>query len=150
MTNTRITDPEILEQRFPVLLKQFNLRENTGGKGKHTGGNGVKREMMFLVDMKVSILSERRVFHPRGLLGGEDGERGCNLYIRKNGEKVNLGGKNHVDMAAGDSILILTPGGGGFGTGTRDHPTVEKANEETSEKLVAGSYDLYQSTQTSS
>ena len=72
MTNTRITDPEILERVYPVILRRFNLREGSGGKGKYIGGNGVIREMQFLENMNVSILSERRIYAPWGIFGGEN------------------------------------------------------------------------------
>ena len=72
MTNTRITDPEILERVYPVILRRFNLREGSGGKGKYIGGDGVIREMQFLENMNVSILSERRIYAPWGIFGGEN------------------------------------------------------------------------------
>lgn len=115
MTNTRITDPEILERRYPVLLREFSLRQHSGGKGLFKGGNGLVREIEFLEPLNVAILSERRVFPPYGLEGGQPGCRGQNIFIRKNGRRLNLGGKNEIRAQAGDSIRILTPGGGGFG-----------------------------------
>lgn len=72
MTNTRITDPEILERVYPVILRRFNLREGSGGKGKYIGGDGVIREMQFLENMNISILSERRIYAPWGIFGGEN------------------------------------------------------------------------------
>jgi len=125
MTNTRITDPEILERRFPVLLRAFVLRDGSGGRGRHCGGDGVVRELEFRRPLVVSILSERRAFRPYGLEGGEAGARGLNLLTFAGGEKdgggkgasrlVNLGGKNTVQVHAGDVLTIYTPGGGGFG-----------------------------------
>uniref|UniRef100_K3WI67 5-oxoprolinase n=1 Tax=Globisporangium ultimum (strain ATCC 200006 / CBS 805.95 / DAOM BR144) TaxID=431595 RepID=K3WI67_GLOUD len=115
MTNTRITDPEILEKRYPVLLRAFHLREGSGGEGKFRGGDGVVRELEFLQDMTVSILSERRAFRPYGLAGGGDGERGMNLLTRKDGRVLNLGGKNTVDVRPHEVLTIYTPGGGGYG-----------------------------------
>ncbi|EME29950.1 5-oxoprolinase (ATP-hydrolyzing) [Galdieria sulphuraria] len=115
MTNTRITDAEVLESRYPVLLRKFLLRENSGGQGKYRGGDGVIREIEFLVPMTASILSERRVFAPWGSAGGADGLRGENYLIRKNNQVIFLGGRNSVPMNPGDAIRILTPGGGGFG-----------------------------------
>ena len=126
MTNTRITDPEILERRFPVLLRAFALRPGSGGRGRHRGGDGVVRQLEFRRPLVVSILSERRAFQPYGLAGGEPGERGLNLLdfkARGKGEgaggsgarRVNLGGKNTVEAGAGDVLTIFTPGGGGFG-----------------------------------
>lgn len=115
MTNTRITDPEILEKRYPVLLRAFHLREGSGGRGKFRGGDGVVRELEFLEEMTVSILSERRAFRPYGLVGGGDGERGVNLLTRKDGRVLNLGGKNTVDVLPHEVLTIYTPGGGGYG-----------------------------------
>ena len=116
MTNTRITDPEVLEQRYPVLLREFSIRQGSGGKGKFNGGNGVVREIEFLVPLKVAILSERRVYTPYGLDGGEPGQKGQNLLLRPDGTRIDLGGKNQFEARPGDRIRILTPGGGGFGS----------------------------------
>ena len=115
MTNTRITDPEILERRYPVLLKQFSLRRNSGGKGRNRGGDGLIREIEFLAPLNAAILSERRVFAPYGLAGGDPGARGENTFIRADGRQVNLGGKNEIKAEIGDCLLIKTPGGGGYG-----------------------------------
>ncbi|KAJ1666034.1 hypothetical protein GGF38_002925 [Coemansia sp. RSA 25] len=121
MTNTRITDPEILERRYPVILHQFSLRENTGGKGRHTGGNGCVRDIEFLKAMSVSLLTERRVFSPPGLAGGEHGACGVNQWKRRlpgtgDGFQVlNLGSKNTIFVQPGDHIVVMTPGGGGYG-----------------------------------
>jgi 5-oxoprolinase (ATP-hydrolysing) len=111
MTNTRITDPEVLEARFPVRLVRFSLRPGSGGVGRHRGGDGVIREIELLQPMRVSILSERRTRRPFGLAGGQPGAAGRNLH---NGRDV--GGKASFEAAAGDLIRIETPGGGGFGT----------------------------------
>eukprot|EP00179_Madagascaria_erythrocladioides_P017269 CAMPEP_0198332356 /NCGR_PEP_ID=MMETSP1450-20131203/18222_1 /TAXON_ID=753684 ORGANISM="Madagascaria erythrocladiodes, Strain CCMP3234" /NCGR_SAMPLE_ID=MMETSP1450 /ASSEMBLY_ACC=CAM_ASM_001115 /LENGTH=365 /DNA_ID=CAMNT_0044036799 /DNA_START=38 /DNA_END=1135 /DNA_ORIENTATION=+ len=116
MTNTRITDAEILERRYPVQLVQFAVRRGSGGAGKFRGGDGVVREIQFKKPMTVSILSERRKVAPYGAEGGSDGARGENLWKHENGDLTNLGGKNSVQMVAGDSIVIMTPGGGGFGS----------------------------------
>ena len=80
MTNTRITDPEIFERRYPVLLRKFILRKNSGGKGFFKGGDGVVRKVLFLKNLSVSLLTERRVFAPNGILGGENGEKGKCLW----------------------------------------------------------------------
>jgi 5-oxoprolinase (ATP-hydrolysing) len=119
MTNTRITDPEILERRYPVLLREFSLRRGSGGRGKHCGGDGLVREVEFLEPLNVAILSERRVFAPYGLAGGMPGKQGKNIFIRSSGRKVNLGGKNEIRAESGDRIRILTPGGGGYGQDKR-------------------------------
>lgn len=116
MTNTRMTDTEVLERRYPVILKQFCIRDQSGGNGKYTGGNGVIRDVEFRLPMKASVLSERRVTAPHGLKGGEDGQRGENTWFRKEKDKIiNITGKNTVDVEIGDRIIIKTPGGGGFG-----------------------------------
>jgi len=115
MTNTRITDPEVLELRYPVILRQFTIRENSGGKGKHYGGNGLIREIEFLEGMQVSILSERRAFAPNGICGGQNGKRAMTIMIRGDGVEVNFGGKNTDFFEPGSRIKVLTAGGGGYG-----------------------------------
>jgi len=120
MTNTRITDPEILEKRYPCILRRFELRPDTGGRGRFRGGDGVAREIEFLTPVQCSILSERRVHRPYGMEGGEPAETGLNLWLSKDaytGEDrtVNMGGKGSVAMGAGDRVVIMTPGGGGWG-----------------------------------
>lgn len=101
MTNTRITDPEILERRYPIVLKRFHLRPESGGKGRNRGGDGVVRELLFRKPLKLSILTERRAFAPYGLEGGQSGARGLNLFRYHSGRLVNLGGKASVDVDAG-------------------------------------------------
>ncbi|OAA60353.1 hydantoinase B/oxoprolinase [Niveomyces insectorum RCEF 264] len=120
MTNTRITDPEILERRYPVLLRNYSLRPGSGGAGRFRGGHGVVRELEFLVDMHAGILSERRCFQPYGMAGGQPGARGENLWIRSGGASgkvsyVNVGSKASIRVKAGDRLRISTPGGGGYG-----------------------------------
>ena len=115
MTNTRITDPEILERRYPLLLREFSIRQDSGGTGRHRGGDGLVREVEFLVPLNMAILSERRVFAPYGLEGGGPGQRGENIFVRKDGRQLNLGAKNEILARPGDRFRILTPGGGGFG-----------------------------------
>ena len=115
MTNSRLTDPEVLESRYPVLLENFSLRADSGGKGKHCGGNGVIRRIQFLEDMTANILSSHRLIAPFGLNNGEAGVVGRNLVIRKNGNEEKLGSTATVEMKAGDVFVIETPGGGGFG-----------------------------------
>lgn len=115
MTNTRITDPEVLEKRYPVLLREFSIRRGSGGKGKFHGGDGLIREIEFLEPLHVTILSERRVYPPFGLEGGGAGKPGRNLLLRQGGTEKVLGGKSEFQARPGDRIRILTPGGGGFG-----------------------------------
>mmetsp|Transcript_14115 Transcript_14115/g.30617 ORF Transcript_14115/g.30617 Transcript_14115/m.30617 type:complete len:1326 (+) Transcript_14115:84-4061(+) len=115
MTNTRITDPEILERRYPVVLHRFELRPGSGGSGKWRGGDGVVREVEALRPLSAGILSERRAVRPFGLQGGGSGQPGLNLLVRSSGRVVNLGGKATVQLGAGDRLQIHTPGAGGFG-----------------------------------
>jgi 5-oxoprolinase (ATP-hydrolysing) len=117
-TNTRITDPEILERRYPVLLREFSLRHHSGGKGKNKGGDGVIRELEPLRPLVMSILSERRTLQPYGLEGGGPGARGRNLLRKDNGIIVNLGGRCSGIMDVGERLRIETPGGGGYGSAT--------------------------------
>ncbi|EFN85192.1 5-oxoprolinase [Harpegnathos saltator] len=115
MTNTRITDLEILELRYPIVLNKFSLRPESGGNGAHRGGDGVVREMTFRVPMMLSVLTERRVNRPPGLDGGMPGERGRNTLMRADGRKINLGPKTAVPVYAGDKFILESPGGGGYG-----------------------------------
>jgi len=115
MTNTRITDPEIFEHRYPVMLHEFSLRRGSGGEGQYRGGDGIIREIEMLDRLNVTILSERRVFQPYGLKGGRPGKRGKNLFITAAGRIIDLGGKNEFSAVPGDRIRIHTPGGGGWG-----------------------------------
>jgi 5-oxoprolinase (ATP-hydrolysing) len=119
MTNTRITDVEILERRFPVAVERFTIRRGSGGAGKHRGGEGLVRVYRFFEPLDVSILSERRVFAPFGLAGGGAGARGRNLLIRR-GRVYNLGSKVQLRVEAGDRISVETPGGGGYGRAGKD------------------------------
>ena len=119
MTNTRITDPESLERRYPVILRQFSMRPGSGGHGRFQGGNGVIREVEFRTPMVASMLSERRGFQPYGLHGGEGGQRGRNIWLRSDGREVNIGGKRSVRVGAGDRFRVETPGGGGYGSSAR-------------------------------
>ncbi|MCB2215815.1 hydantoinase B/oxoprolinase family protein [Desulfofustis glycolicus] len=115
MTNTRMTDPEVVEWRFPVRLESFAIRRGSGGAGRYSGGDGVIREMRFLEPMTATILSSHRETAPYGLAGGEDGARGRNYVVRKDGSRVELRGNDEIDMQPGDLFVIETPGGGGFG-----------------------------------
>lgn len=115
MTNTRITDPEILELRYPVRLEKFEIRKGSGGKGKWNGGDGIVREVTFKEKVEVNILSQHRVEQPYGLKGGLAGKSGKQKLISKNGEEKILKGMDSVVAEAGDRIQIETPGGGGYG-----------------------------------
>ncbi|MEL4895999.1 hydantoinase B/oxoprolinase family protein [Crocosphaera sp. Alani8] len=115
MTNSRLTDPEVLEFRYPVLVEEFKIRENSGGKGHYSGGNGVIRNIKFLEPMTANILSAHRVIPPFGLVGGEAGKVGKNSLKRKDGTEEILDGTATVEIESGDNFIIETPGGGGFG-----------------------------------
>ncbi|MTJ32180.1 hydantoinase B/oxoprolinase family protein [Aphanizomenon sp. UHCC 0183] len=115
MTNSRLTDPEVLETRYPIQVESFSLRSDSGGKGKYTGGNGVIRRLKFLEPMTANILSSHRLIPPFGLDGGESGKVGRNWIKRENGTEENLGNTATVEMQSGDVFIIETPGGGGFG-----------------------------------
>jgi 5-oxoprolinase (ATP-hydrolysing) len=115
MTNSRLTDPEVLETRFPVLLEEFSIRRGSGGEGRHKGGDGVVRRVRFLEAMQAGILSNRRRTAPFGLDGGGNGERGANRVLRADGQVEQLGATAAVRMEPGDVFEITTPGGGGFG-----------------------------------
>ena len=115
MTNSRLTDPEILESRFPVRLDEFSIRQGSGGDGAHHGGDGVFRRIRFREAMTAAILSTRRETDPFGLEGGAPGAPGANMVLRADGETVGLKGRDEVAVDVGDAILIATPGGGGFG-----------------------------------
>lgn len=115
MTNSRITDPEILEWRFPVLLEEFSIRSGSGGTGRHKGGNGVRRRIRFMEPMTVSILSSHRLRPTFAVNGAEPGKCGQNIVILKNGTIKNLSGCAQIEVGIGDAIQIETPGGGGYG-----------------------------------
>jgi len=115
MTNSRLTDPEILESRYPVRLEQFSIRKNSGGNGKHKGGDGVIRRIRFNEFMHAAILSNHRCIAPFGLNGGEPGQLGRNAVEWKHGVTEELGATASVQLDAGDMVVIETPGGGGWG-----------------------------------
>ena len=115
MTNSRITDPEVMERHFPILLEEFSIRRNSGGKGVFNGGNGVVRKIRFLEPVALSILSSSRVNRPRGLNGAQDGLAGKNFYINKAGKQFDLPSCAQIEIDRDECILIYTPGGGGFG-----------------------------------
>ena len=115
MTNSRLTDPEVLETRYPVQVESFSLRPHSGGKGQHSGGNGVIRRIKFLEPMTANILSGHRRVPPFGLHGAEAGQVGRNWVQRENGTEEILSSTATVEMQPGDIFVIETPGGGGFG-----------------------------------
>ncbi len=117
MTNTRLTDPEVIERRYPVRVLEFCIRRGSGGAGRHRGGDGVVRRLEFLRPLTLSMLSERRErFAPFGLNGGQEGVKGRNTLQRAGSEEVDdVGGKFALEVQPGDVLTIETPGGGGFG-----------------------------------
>jgi len=116
MTNTRLTDPETLESRFPVRLRRFVIRENSGGQGIYRGGNGVIREIEFLKKLRISILTQRRgQFAPYGINGGKPGKVGANYVLREGKEPDRLSNLETLEVDPGDVIRFETPGGGGCG-----------------------------------
>ena len=121
MTNTRITDPEVFEKRYPCILRRFQLRTGSGGRGKNKGGDGTVREIEFRVPVQCSILSERRSRRPYGMDGGQDGQAGLNsvhVIDQMTGKMriVNLGAKATTKLGPGESVIIESPGGGGWGS----------------------------------
>jgi len=117
MTNSRLTDPEVLEWRYPVLVESFGIRRGSGGAGRHRGGDGVIRRIKFRESMTAAILSGRRRVPPYGMAGGAPGAVGRNYVIRADGTIVPLGGTAKIEMNPGDVFVIETPGAGGYGAG---------------------------------
>jgi 5-oxoprolinase (ATP-hydrolysing) len=115
MTNSRLTDPEVLEDRYPVVVEEFSIRHGSGGAGARRGGDGALRRILFREAMTAAILSTRRDTDPFGLEGGKPGARGITTLIHRDGERVRLKGRDEVQVQIGDAIEIETPGGGGFG-----------------------------------
>jgi 5-oxoprolinase (ATP-hydrolysing) len=116
MTNSRLTDPEVLEWRYPVLLREFAIRHGSGGAGRWHGGDGAVRRIEFTERMTVSTLSGHRRVPPYGMAGGSPGELGRNRVERADGSTVELAGCDSTEVEPGDTLVIETPGGGGYGT----------------------------------
>lgn len=138
MTNTRITDPEILELRYPIILKKFSLRDDqSGGAGLYRGGEGVHRELLFRKPMTLSVLTERRTLQPYGTAGGESAKSGLNLLVKKN-KTINLGSKTAIDVETGDIFSMKTPGGGGYGrpASTNAYPILNLVDDDPSKAFV--------------
>jgi 5-oxoprolinase (ATP-hydrolysing) len=115
MTNSRLTDPEVLELRYPVLLERFEIRRASGGKGRWRAGDGTLRVIRFLERIECAILSGFRRIRPFGAKGGEPGEPGANSVRRKDGTIERLGACAQTTLEPGDAIIIATPTGGGYG-----------------------------------
>ena len=114
MTNTSITDPEILEWFYPVRLREFSIRKFSGGKGKWSGGNGVIRKIEFLKNLDLSILSNRRIIVPPGINKAGSGKKGINLLITSDKQKLKLKYSSQIKVKKGDILIIQTPGGGAY------------------------------------
>lgn len=119
MTNTRITDAEILEKRYPVLLREFSIRRGSGGRGLFNGGDGVIRDYECRKPLQFSVITESRTRRPYGLKGGGEGENGVNYWVRRQPDGserwINIGQRGMVSMQTGDRCVIMTPSGGGWG-----------------------------------
>jgi 5-oxoprolinase (ATP-hydrolysing) len=115
MTNTRMTDPEILELRYPVRVEEFSIRKNSGGAGKYPGGDGAVRKLRFLEPMTATIVASRRTVAPFGLAGGREGATGRQFVERADGTVETLSGSAEAALEPGDMFIIETPGGGGYG-----------------------------------
>src|SRR5512144_2396143 len=115
MTNSRLTDPEVLEFRFPVRLESYAIRRGSGGAGRHRGGDGGERRLRFLEPMTAVMLANHRRVAPFGVAGGSPGALGENWVERADGSREVYGATFKVEMGAGDVFVIRTPGGGGFG-----------------------------------
>jgi len=115
MTNSRLTDPEVLEMRFPVLLEDFHIREGSGGRGRWSAGDGTRRTIRFLEEMDCAILSSHRTIPPHGLEGGEAGKVGKTQVRRLDGVIEELEGCDQTVLGAGEAVIVTTPTAGGFG-----------------------------------
>ncbi|MDR6834150.1 MULTISPECIES: hydantoinase B/oxoprolinase family protein [unclassified Sphingopyxis] len=120
MTNSRMTDPEVMEMRFPVIVEEFSIRKGSGGTGQWHGGDGATRRIRFREPMAANILANRRAIPPRGLAGGSDAAPGRNWVERRDGSAEMLGATGSAHLAAGDAFVIETPGGGGYGAAGED------------------------------
>jgi 5-oxoprolinase (ATP-hydrolysing) len=115
MTNTRITDPEVLELSFPVRLVGCAVRRGSGGRGSFRGGDGVVRELRFLRRLQLSLLGQHRRSGPYGMAGGEPGKPGRQRVVRASGEEIELASVAGIEVEPGDTLIVETPGGGGWG-----------------------------------
>lgn len=150
MTNTRITDPEVLENRYPIILMKFCLRsDQSGGHGHFTGGEGVERELLFRKSVTLSVLTERRVLQPYGMAGGEPAKRGQNLLRKNDGRIIYLGSKTAVDIDVGDIFAMKTPGGGGYGVSGGHNADWEMADSVVTTFHERGSVFEYRQAQES-
>jgi len=159
MTNTRITDCESLEVRYPVVLREFSIRQGSGGRGKYCGGEGVVRDIECRAPLHFSVITERRITEPYGMHGGLPGGRGANYWVKRNPDGndrwINLGPKNMVAMETGDRCIIHTPGGGGYGNVDERRAVQEAQKDDTvpvrvHQPRAMGSVAAYATTQAES
>lgn len=138
MTNTRTTDVEIIEKRYPVVVREFSIRAGSGGRGRFSGGCGIVRDFECRQPLTFGLITERRVVQPHGMQGGEDGECGANYWVQRTedgGERwLSVGSRGQVEMKTGDRCVIHTPGGGGWGT----PEPLEEGEEEFAKEGVNG------------
>jgi 5-oxoprolinase (ATP-hydrolysing) len=147
MTNTRISDAEILEKRYPVVLKEFSIQEGSGGKGKWNGGNGIRRIYEFGRPMSCSIVSERRVHRPYGMFGGEPGKSGVNYIVKGGGQSghwCRVGGRKDFKVAKGDWFVMDTPGGGAWGAVDEETNGHEEVRSNGVERRFVSQFQLAQ------
>ncbi|KAI1336859.1 Hydantoinase B/oxoprolinase-domain-containing protein [Xylariaceae sp. FL0016] len=146
MTNTRTTDMEIIEKRYPVLIREFSIRRGSGGRGKFSGGCGIVRDWECRYPLTYGLITERRVHQPYGMMGGENGESGANYWVQKteDGERwINIGSRGQVDMKEGDRCVIHTPGGGGWGAPEQeDEDEAIGGMSDTSSQVVTAEPDV--------
>ena len=140
MTNTRLTDPEILEFRYPVVLEDFHIRKGSGGKGKWNAGDGIVRTIRFLEKMEYTILSGHRRIQPFGMAGGEDGQIGENWVRRKDGRMDRLKGADATVVDAGEAIIIQTPTAGGYGKPGAVNARNEATKQSSSASALAQAF----------
>jgi 5-oxoprolinase (ATP-hydrolysing) len=126
MTNSRLTDPEVLEARYPVRVEEFRVRAGSGGAGAHRGGDGVVRRLRFLVPLTAGLVAGSRRVPPYGLAGGAPGALGHDTVVRADGTREELPGVASVTMRAGDQLVIETPGGGGYGAPPAAEPSPQR------------------------
>ncbi|GAA3030576.1 hypothetical protein GCM10020000_04140 [Streptomyces olivoverticillatus] len=129
MTNSRLTDPEVLEWRLPVLVEEFAIRRGSGGEGRWRGGDGAVRRIVFREPMTVSILSGHRRIPPYGMVGGACGALGSNRVERADGTTSPMAGCDSAEVMPGDALVVETPGGGGYGAGAGVRSTAEWSDD---------------------
>jgi 5-oxoprolinase (ATP-hydrolysing) len=130
MTNTAITDVEVVERRHPVRVREFSIRRGSGGRGTWHGGDGVVREVEFLKPLTVSLVTQHRTTRPYGMNGGEEGASGRQILIRQDGSEEDIPPSATFDVAAGERVRIETPGGGGWGEKSSNSKSQTPKNDQ--------------------